>query len=94
MLGFYRDNGKHNENYYTIISILGFIGIMEKNMETTTVYWVFVGRMEKKMQTTTACLVFIEVMEKKMITTTLFWFVRDNGKDNGNYYSILGLYRA
>ena len=30
-------------------------------------------------------------MEKKMETTIVYWGYRDNGKDNGNYYSILGL---
>ena len=34
------------------------------------VYWGYIGIMEKKMETTI-----------------------DNGKENGNYYSILGLYR-
>ena len=35
--GYIGDNGKENGNYY---SILGFIlGIMEKKMETTIVYW-------------------------------------------------------
>ena len=30
----------------------GYIGIMEKNMETTIVYWGFIGIMEKQMETT------------------------------------------
>ena len=30
-------------------------------------------------------------MEKKMETTIVYWGYRDNGKENGNYYSILGL---
>ena len=30
-------------------------------------------------------------MEKKMETTIVYWGSRDNGKENGNYYSILGL---
>ena len=30
-------------------------------------------------------------MEKKMETTIVYWDYRDNGKENGNYYSILGL---
>ena len=30
----------------------GYIGIMEKKMETTIVYWGYVGIMEKKMETT------------------------------------------
>ena len=40
----------------------GYIGIMEKKMETTIVYWVYIG---------------------------VYW---DSGKENGNYYSILGIY--
>ena len=35
----YRDNGKWNGNYYSIMGyILGHIGIMEKTMETTIEY--------------------------------------------------------
>ena len=30
-------------------------------------------------------------MEKKMETTIVYWGYRDNGKENGNYYSIMGL---
>ena len=30
-------------------------------------------------------------MEKKMETTIVYWGYRDNGKENGNYYTILGL---
>ena len=30
-------------------------------------------------------------MEKKIETTSVYWGYRDNGKENGNYYSILGL---
>ena len=30
----------------------GYVGIMEKKMETTIVYWGYIGRMEKKMETT------------------------------------------
>ena len=33
-------------------------------------------------------------MEKKMETTILIWgYIGDNGKENGNYYINLGLYR-
>ena len=32
--------------------IASYIGIMEKQMETTTVYWGYFGIMEKKMETT------------------------------------------
>ena len=53
MLGFYRDNGKENGNYYYILGyILGYIGIMEKKMETTTIYWGYIGIMENKTDTT------------------------------------------
>ena len=30
-------------------------------------------------------------MEKKMETTIVYWGYKDNGKENGNYYSMLGL---
>ena len=31
-------------------------------------------------------------MEKNMETTMVYWgYSRDNGKENGNYYGILGL---
>ena len=37
----------------TIQDYIGFrVGIMEKKMETTIVYWGNIGRMEKKMDTT------------------------------------------
>ena len=32
----------------------GYIGIMEKKIETTIVYWGYIGIMEKKMETTMA----------------------------------------
>ena len=39
ILGFYRANGKENGNYYTIIvyilGLLGYVGLMDKKMETT-----------------------------------------------------------
>ena len=32
-------------------------------------------------------------MEKKMETTIVYWgYIGNNGKEHGNYYSILGLY--
>ena len=47
---------------------------MEKNMETTKVYWGYLGRYWKR----------------KMKTTTVYWGSReDNGKYNGNYYLAL-----
>ena len=33
--GLYRENGKDNGNYYMVYR--GYIGIMEKNMKTTTI---------------------------------------------------------
>ena len=47
-----------------------YIGIMEKKMETTEVYWCDVGIMEKQMETTIVCWGSIGIMEKKMETTT------------------------
>ena len=47
---------------------------MENQMETTIVYGVYIG-----------------IMENQMETTIVYWgLYRDNGKSNGNYYSILG----
>ena len=52
ILGFYRDNGKENGNYYAVLGpwvfrfwvLLGlywdYTGIREKKMETTIVYWL------------------------------------------------------
>ena len=35
--------------------------------------------------------VYMGIMEKKMETTIVYWgLYEDNGKENGNYYSILG----
>ena len=31
---------------------MGYMGIMEKKMETTIVYWGYIGMMEKKTETT------------------------------------------
>ena len=31
-------------------AVWGYIRIMEKNMETTTLYWGYIGIMEKKME--------------------------------------------
>ena len=45
-------------------------------METTIAYWGCIGMMEKKMDT----------------TIVILGLYRDNGKENGNYYGILGLY--
>ena len=34
-------------------------------------------------------------MENRMETTIVYWgYIGDNGKQNGNYYSILGLCRG
>ena len=59
-------------------------------METTVVYWGSIGIMEKqKMETTVVYWGYIGIMEKKMETTIVYWGLYwDNGKENGNYYSI------
>ena len=49
------------------------------------------------METTMVCWLCIGIMEKNMETTMLYWssilrLYWDNGKENGNYHSILGLY--
>ena len=46
---------------------------MEKQMETTTVYWGYIGIMEKQMETTTVYWGCIGIMEKKMETTIVYW---------------------
>ena len=40
ILGVIRDNGKENGNYYNIGGYRGYIGIMEKKMETTIILGV------------------------------------------------------
>ena len=37
-LGLHRDDGKENGNYHRILGYRGYIGIMEKQVETTIVY--------------------------------------------------------
>ena len=54
-------------------SKLGYIGIMEKKMETTIVYWDYIGMMDKKMETTIVYWDYIGIMEKKMETTIVYW---------------------
>ena len=44
ILGIYWEHGKENGNYYSILGFLrGYIGIMEKKMESTIVYWGYIG---------------------------------------------------
>ena len=52
---------------------LGYIGIMEKILETTIVYWAYIGIMEKKMETTIVYWGFIGISEKTMETTKVYW---------------------
>ena len=52
------------------VGSLGPIGIMEKKMETTIVYWGYIGIMEKKMEN----------------YCSILGLYRDNGKENGNQY--------
>ena len=43
-------------NYHIATDLIvdwGYIGILEKKMETTIVYWDYIRIMEKKMETTT-----------------------------------------
>ena len=44
------------------------------------------------METTIVYWGYIGMMEKKMETTSILGLYKDNGKENGNYYSILGLF--
>ena len=48
----------------------GYIGIMEKKVETTIVYWGDIGILEKKMETTIVYRGYIGIMELNMETTT------------------------
>ena len=48
-----------------------YIGIMEKNMETTIVYRDHIGRMENKMETTIVYREYIGRMENNLETTIL-----------------------
>ena len=48
---------------------------MEKEMETTTVYWCYIGIMEKKMETTVVYSGYIEIMENKVETTISFLLI-------------------
>ena len=41
IMGLYWDNGK--ENGHDLIVCWGYIGMMEKKMETTVVYWGYIG---------------------------------------------------
>ena len=69
--------------------------IVEKKMEATIVYWGYMGIMEKKMEATIVYWGYMGIMEKKMEATIVYWgYIDDNGKENGSYYSILGLYRG
>ena len=47
--GIYRDSGNENGNYYSILGVcrnngkkMETIGILEKTMETTVVYWGYI----------------------------------------------------
>ena len=50
----------------------GYIGIMEKKMETTIVYWGYIRIMEHKLETTIVYRGYIGIMEKKMETTIVY----------------------
>ena len=47
----------------------GYIGIMEKKMETTIACWGYIGIMEKKMETHVVYCGYIGRMEKTLETT-------------------------
>ena len=47
-------------NFYSVLGLYrDYIGIMEKNMETTIVQLDYIGIMEKKMETTVVYWVYI-----------------------------------
>ena len=66
----------------------GYIGIMEKAMETAIVYWGCIGIM---------CYSILGLYRDNGKDNgncySILGLHRDNGKDNGNCYSILGMYR-
>ena len=67
----YGENGKENGNYYCILE--GYIGIMEKKMEPTVVYWGVYWDNGK--ENATYCCIFwgyIGIMEKKMETIIVY----------------------
>ena len=43
ILELYRDNGKENGNYYSIMRYNLHYGVMENKMETTIIYWGYIG---------------------------------------------------
>ena len=49
------------------------MGIMEKKMETTIVYWGYLGIMENRMETTIVYWRYMGIMESKMETTIVYW---------------------
>ena len=53
------------------IGVIFGVGIMEKKMETTIIYWGYNGIMEEKMETTIIYWGYNGIMEKKMETTKL-----------------------
>ena len=52
------------------------MGMMEKKMETTIVYWGNLGIMERKMEITTVCWGNLGIVEKKMETTIMGFGIR------------------
>ena len=58
--------------FQVLQTISDYIGIMEKKIETTIVYWGYIGIMEKKIETTIVYWGYIGIMEKKMETTIVY----------------------
>ena len=54
-----------------------YVGIMETNMETTTVYWGCIGIMEKKVDTTIVYWRYTERMENKMETAIVYILLKE-----------------
>ena len=50
----------------------GYMGIMEKKMETTKVYWGYTGKMENRMETTIVYWGYMGIMENKMEITIVY----------------------
>ena len=41
ILGLYRDEGQENGKYYNVVDYWGYIGKMEKKMETTIMWYIY-----------------------------------------------------
>ena len=71
MLGLYWESWKRKWNLLCYIGVI--LGIMEKKMESTMLYWGYIGIMEKKMESTMLCWGYIGNNGKKMESAVVCW---------------------